>query len=95
MTAEQKGRRDLAIIAFTAFMNFVGLTIAFPIFTPMCLEPGGGIMPPEASMPLRTTILGLLMGIFPLCQFFTSPLLGALSDRWGRKKYSGKILCCK
>jgi len=86
MSAPRSGRRDLSIVAFTAFMNFIGLTIAFPIFTPMCLEPGSTIMPLGASMPLRTTILGLLLGIFPLCQFFTSPLLGSLSDRWGRKK---------
>jgi DHA1 family tetracycline resistance protein-like MFS transporter len=86
MNAPQTGRRDLTIIAFTAFMNFIGLTIAFPIFTPLCLEPAGSILPAGASMPLRTTILGFLLGVFPLCQFFTSPLLGALSDRWGRKK---------
>jgi MFS transporter, DHA1 family, tetracycline resistance protein len=86
MTAQKAGRRDLAIIAFTAFMNFIGLTLAIPIFTPLCLEQTGNILPADASMPLRTTILGLLLGVFPLCQFFTSPLLGALSDRWGRKK---------
>ena len=86
MTAPQTGRRDLAIIAFTAFMNFIGLTLAIPIFTPLCLGQAGNILPADASMPLRTTILGLLLGVFPLCQFFTSPLLGALSDRWGRKK---------
>ena len=86
MTAPKAGRRDLAIIAFTAFMNFIGLTLAIPIFTPLCLEQTGNILPADASMPLRTTILGLLLGVFPLCQFFTSPLLGALSDRWGRKK---------
>ena len=86
MTAPKAGRRELAIIAFTAFMNFIGLTLAIPIFTPLCLEQTGNILPADASMPLRTTILGLLLGVFPLCQFFTSPLLGALSDRWGRKK---------
>ena len=86
MTASKAGKRDLAIIAFTAFMNFIGLTLAIPIFTPLCLEQTGNILPADASMPLRTTILGLLLGVFPLCQFFTSPLLGALSDRWGRKK---------
>ena len=86
MTAPKAGKRDLAIIAFTAFMNFIGLTLAIPIFTPLCLERAGNILPADASMPLRTTILGLLLGVFPLCQFFTSPLLGALSDRWGRKK---------
>ena len=64
----------------------MALTLAIPIFTPLCLEQAGNILPADASMPLRTTILGLLLGVFPLCQFFTSPLLGALSDRWGRKK---------
>jgi len=86
MTEIKASRRDLAIIAFTAFLNFTGLTLAIPIFTPLCLDLTGGIIPVGTSMPVRTTILGLLLGIFPLCQFFTSPLLGALSDRWGRKK---------
>lgn len=86
MADEHTGRRNLAIIAFTAFLNFTGLTLAIPVFTPLCLDPAGGIIAADASMPVRTTILGLLLGVFPLCQFFTSPLLGSLSDRWGRKK---------
>jgi DHA1 family tetracycline resistance protein-like MFS transporter len=86
MTEQKSNRRDLAIIAFTAFLNFTGLTLAIPIFTPLCLDQTGGIIPLGTSIPVRTTILGVLLGIFPLCQFFTSPLLGALSDRLGRKK---------
>ena len=86
MTEEKSNRRDLAIIAFTAFLNFTGLTLAIPIFTPLCLDQTGGIIAIGTSIPVRTTILGFLLGIYPLCQFFTSPLLGALSDRWGRKK---------
>jgi len=79
-------RRDLAVIAFTAFLNFIGLTIAIPIFTPLCLDQTGGIIAVGTSIPVRTTILGLLLGIFPLCQFFAAPILGTLSDRYGRKK---------
>lgn len=79
-------RRDLAVIAFTAFLNFVGLTIAIPVFTPLCLDQTGGILSPGTNMHLRTTILGFLLGIFPLCQFFASPILGGLSDHYGRKK---------
>ena len=84
---EQKQlRRDLTVITFTAFLNFVGLTIAIPIFTPLCLDQTGGIIAVGTSIPVRTTLLGFLLGIFPLCQFFASPMLGALSDRHGRKK---------
>lgn len=79
-------RRDLTVIAFTAFLNFIGLTIAIPIFTPLCLDQTGGIIAVGTSIPVRTTILGFLLGIFPLCQFFASPMLGGLSDRYGRKK---------
>ncbi len=78
-------RRDLNVIAFTAFLNFIGLTIAIPIFTPLCLQENGGIIAAGTSIPVRTTILGFLVGIFPLCQFFAAPIFGALSDRYGRK----------
>ena len=79
-------RRDLSVITFTAFLNFIGLTIAIPIFTPLCLDQAHGIIAAGTSVPVRTTILGFLLGIFPLCQFFTAPMLGAFSDRYGRKK---------
>jgi DHA1 family tetracycline resistance protein-like MFS transporter len=79
-------RRDLAVITFTAFLNFTGLTIAIPIFTPLCLDQTHGIIAIGTSVPVRTTILGFLLGVFPLCQFFTAPILGAFSDRYGRKK---------
>ena len=79
-------RRDLSVITFTAFLNFIGLTIAIPIFTPLCLDQAHGIIAAGTSVPVRTTILGFLLGIFPLCQFFAAPMLGAFSDRYGRKK---------
>jgi len=79
-------RRDLSVITFTAFLNFIGLTIAIPIFTPLCLDQAHGIIATGTSVPVRTTILGFLLGIFPLCQFFAAPILGTFSDRYGRKK---------
>ena len=87
MLMESKNlRRDISVVSFTAFLNFLGLTIAIPVFTPLCLDQTGGIIAVGADMHVRTTILGLLLGIFPLCQFFASPVLGWLSDRYGRKK---------
>jgi len=85
MTEHPTRRRDLAIVAFTAFLNFTGLTLAIPIFTPMCLDEACGILAAATPMTVRTTVLGFLLGVFPLCQFFTAPLLGTLSDRRGRK----------
>jgi DHA1 family tetracycline resistance protein-like MFS transporter len=36
-------------------------------------------------MPTRTLTLGILLCLYPAGQFFASPVLGALSDRYGRR----------
>lgn len=48
-----------------------------------------GFLPVDTPVPIRGLLLGLLLSIFCLGQFFSGPILGALSDRKGRKK----ILC--
>ena len=76
----------LAVVIFTAFVNFVGMTIVIPILTPICI-PGGLFFPdPSTSKTLCTAFLGLLLGLFPLCQFFSAPIVGAFSDRIGRRR---------
>ncbi len=82
---QKKTGTALTVVVFTVFMDLLGLTLAIPVFTPLCLDQTGGILSPGTSMPVRTIILGLLLGIYPLFQFFSSPILGALSDRHGRK----------
>jgi DHA1 family tetracycline resistance protein-like MFS transporter len=83
---QKKTRKDLIIIVITAFLNFLGMTLVFPIFTPLCLDSSEGLLPNGASHHFRTTMLGILLGLYPLIQFFTAPLFGSLSDRIGRKK---------
>jgi DHA1 family tetracycline resistance protein-like MFS transporter len=80
----QQIRRELTVTTFSAFLNFLGLTIAFPIVTPLCM-PGGGFFPLDTPKTVCTAFLGILLGLFPLVQFFTAPILGSLSDRYGRK----------
>ncbi len=82
---QKQTRVALVVIVFTVFLDLLGLTLAIPVFTPLCLDQTGGILSPGTSMPIRTIILGLLLGIYPLFQFFSSPILGVLSDRHGRK----------
>ncbi|PSR04859.1 MAG: tetracycline resistance MFS efflux pump [Bacteroidetes bacterium SW_10_40_5] len=53
---------------------------------PLFLEEGSTILPDHFTFGEITFILGLLKASYPLMQFFGSPLLGALSDRVGRKK---------
>src|SRR5437773_4285910 len=66
--------RPLLIIFLTIFVNLVGFGIIVPLL-PFYAESFG-------ASPL---VIGLLFGIFSLCQLIAAPALGDLSDRYGRR----------
>lgn len=66
--------RPLVIIFLTIFVNLVGFGIIIPLL-PFYAETFG-------ASPL---VVGLLFATFSLCQLVAAPLLGDLSDRYGRR----------
>jgi DHA1 family tetracycline resistance protein-like MFS transporter len=44
------------------------------------------LLPSNISLDQAYIILGIVLALFPICQFFTAPLFGQLSDKFGRKK---------
>lgn len=66
--------KPLAIIFLTIFVNLVGFGIIIPLL-PFYAETFG-------ASPLT---IGLLFASFSLSQLIASPILGDLSDRWGRR----------
>ena len=66
--------RPLFIIFLTIFVNLVGFGIIIPLL-PFYAETFG-------ASPL---VIGLLFASFSLSQLVAAPLLGELSDRWGRR----------
>ena len=55
------------------------------LMTPLILGNTGGIL---SSFPFetdRTIALGIVLALYPLGQFFGSPIIGAISDGFGRK----------
>ena len=66
--------RPLFIIFLTTFVNLVGFGIIIPLL-PFYAQTFG-------ASPL---VIGLLFASFSLSQLIASPLLGDLSDRWGRR----------
>jgi len=66
--------RPLLIIFLTIFVNLVGFGIIVPLL-PFYAE----------RFNASPFIIGLLFAIFSLCQLFASPVLGDLSDRYGRR----------
>jgi DHA1 family tetracycline resistance protein-like MFS transporter len=68
------------------FIGFVGYSLMITVFTPLLLGgDGGGLVPADSSVSTRTLVLGGLLALYPLAQFFGAPVLGALSDRLGRR----------
>src|SRR3989338_8252273 len=71
---------------FVVLLDMIGIGIIIPIIAPLMLDPSNGVLPVSYAAGTRNLILGMLMAVFPIFQFFGAPLLGAFSDRHGRKK---------
>jgi MFS family permease len=82
-------RRHLPLY-LVIFLGYVGYSMTLPLFTAMMLNPSDQAIYPEMSMGMRSVILGLLLFLYPAGQFFGAPILGALSDHFGRKRM---LLC--
>lgn len=82
-----KEQQQLLIILLIVFIGFMGTSIAYPIFPPLFLHPAhGSIVPDTWNADSRNIYLGFALAAYPLGQFIGSPILGAWSDRGGRKE---------
>ena len=66
--------KRIAPILFIIFIDFMGVTILIPILPYYAL-----------SFNATPAVIGLLGTAYPLMQFIANPILGGLSDRFGRK----------
>jgi MFS family permease len=70
---------------FVIFIGFVGYSLMITILTPMTLDNSGGILNSLPFKADRTIILGVLLTLYPVGQVIGSPVMGAMSDRLGRR----------
>jgi len=66
--------RVLLFVFFTVFLDMVGFGIVIPLL-PFYVQSMGG----------TAEIVGLILGTFSLTQMIATPILGRLSDRFGRR----------
>jgi DHA1 family tetracycline resistance protein-like MFS transporter len=66
-------------------VGFLGYSLMITVFTPMILHNDNGMLAASSSTSERTIILGVLLSLYPAGQFLGAPVLGALSDRVGRR----------
>ncbi|MBP9738179.1 MFS transporter [Candidatus Saccharibacteria bacterium] len=79
-------RKALPIILFTVFLDVLGVGILIPVIPQLVFTI---FMPAGYSMSTSLIILGWLTAIYPLMQFLSTPILGQLSDRYGRRPVLG------
>jgi MFS transporter, DHA1 family, tetracycline resistance protein len=85
MTEQKKQRRRFWVILIIVFLGFLGISMPYLIFPALFLNPAYSILPIDWSPSSHALFLGLTLAAYPLGQFIGSPILGALSDEYGRK----------
>jgi MFS transporter, DHA1 family, tetracycline resistance protein len=88
MVSAMESRRDkvsLWVLVMTVTLAVAGFSLPSPVLAPLMLDPAQGMLAPDASDWSRKVWLGVVMGLYPLFQLLGAPLLGLLSDRYGRK----------
>lgn len=75
---------SLLPLYITVFLDMLGVGIIIPVIPALFFE-GSDFFALEITREYRSIMYGLLIAAFPLMQFFGAPLLGSLSDKYGRK----------
>ncbi len=88
MSTTDQRRSPLAVILLTIFIDLLGIGILIPVIPQLLANPASPESLLYGGMTLQTgyMLLGLLTASYPLAQFFAAPILGQLSDIYGRKR---------
>ncbi len=76
---------SLFILLLTIFLDWMSIGLVYPMFSSMIFHQEAHFFPLGTSDVVRGTWLGILLAAGPLAQFFSSPIVGTLSDQKGRK----------
>lgn len=81
-TATRLEGRALPVVLLTIFIDVLGVSILIPVLPQLIFQI---FIPAGYTYDTSLVLLGWLTAIFPLMQFLATPILGQLSDRYGRK----------
>lgn len=78
----------LSVILLTIFVDMIGIGIMIPVFPQLFVNAASPSYMLAQGTPLSTAylLIGLLSASYPLMMFFSAPILGELSDRYGRRR---------
>ncbi|MCB1066934.1 MAG: MFS transporter [Simkania sp.] len=78
-------RRSFRAAVSVLFLDNLGLSVVYPIFTPLVLQPIYALLPVSYSLAHRMILLGFLIASFPFMQFIGGPIMGHIADKKGRR----------
>jgi DHA1 family tetracycline resistance protein-like MFS transporter len=78
-------KTNTSVIFLTVLIDMLGVGIVIPIIPALFFAKDATFFGPDVSDATIGVIYGLLVSAYPMMQFFGAPILGALSDRYGRK----------
>lgn len=76
-------KRQFLVILMIVFLGFIGISMPYLIFPALFFHPAYAIM--QGDDVSRALFLGVTLAAYPLGQFLGSPILGSLSDDYGRR----------
>ena len=86
MSKEKSKNKSLLLTIFiTVFIDLLGIGIIIPVIPAIFFEEGSQFFNGQYSKDQISLFYGILLAAYPFMQFFGAPMLGALSDRFGRK----------
>lgn len=88
MSSINKSKKSpLWLVFLTVFVDLLGFGILIPIMPQLLANPDSNffLLPKGFSIKEGYIILGFLTAVFPFMQFLATPILGQLSDKFGRR----------
>lgn len=77
--------KRLIPVLVVLFLGYLGFSLALPIFPPLFLDPETSFLPDLTKIQTRRILLGILFSMYPIGQFIGAPMIGAFSDKFGRR----------
>jgi DHA1 family tetracycline resistance protein-like MFS transporter len=81
-----KKKLQIIVVLITFALSSLSATIVFPLFAPLFLSQDAPLFRVVIPEYIKSILFSLFLVSFPLAQFLFSPIVGAYSDRTGRKK---------
>ncbi len=77
---------SLFTLCLIVFLDFLGYALILPILTPLFLDAKSSFLPSHYDENLRTVLFSIVNMSYAAAQFFGAPIIGRLSDHFGRKR---------